>query len=101
MTSPLPELINHVVTGNPVGSIHDYVLDGTKVGWWRERVESWERGEKIAPVTMDVAWTRQCNAACSFCFATMQASDGHKIEKHHAFAYLDDAAEIGGGMTSQ
>ncbi len=92
MTSPLPELINHVVTGSPV---YDLVLDGTKVGWWRDRVEAWKRGEKIAPVTMDVAWTRKCNAACSFCYATLQASEGGEITERHALEYLDDAAEIG------
>jgi len=89
MTSPMPDLLEHVV------SPHDLQLDGTKVGWWRDRVLAWERGEKIAPVTMDVAWTRQCNAACVFCYATLQASEGHRIEKHHAFAFLEDAAEIG------
>lgn len=93
MTSPLPELINHVVTGSPV---YDLVLDGTKVGWWRDRVEAWKRGEKIAPVTMDVAWTRKCQAACSFCYATGQASaDGQVITKQIALNFLDDAAEIG------
>ena len=92
MTSPLPELINHVVTGSPV---HDLILDGTKIGWWRDRVEAWKRGEKIAPVTMDVAWTRKCNAACSFCYATLQASQGGEITERHALEYLDDAAEIG------
>ena len=89
MTSPMPDLLEHVV------SPHDLQLDGTKVGWWRDRVLAWERGEKIAPVTMDVAWTRQCNAACVFCYATLQASEGHRIEKHHAFAFLEDAAQIG------
>lgn len=92
MTSPLPELINHVVTGSPV---YDLVLDGTKVGWWRDRVEAWKRGEKIAPVTMDVAWTRKCNAACSFCYAQMQASDGGEITERHALEFLEDAAAIG------
>ena len=76
-------------------SPYDLELDGTKVGWWRDRVEAWERGEKFAPITMDVAWTRQCNAACIFCYATLQASQGGKIEKHHAFQFLDDCAEIG------
>lgn len=92
MTSPLPEFINHVTGGTP---LYDLQLDGTKVGWWRDRVEAWDRGEKIAPVTMDVAWTRQCNAACVFCYATLQASEGEKIEKRHAFDFLEDAAEIG------
>ena len=95
MTSPLPEFFDHVTTGSPVGNINDYVLDGTKIGWWPERVQAWERGERIAPVTMDVAWTRQCNAACSFCFAQMQASHGQVITLKHAKDFLDDAAEIG------
>jgi len=96
MTSPLPELINHVVTGSPVESIYDYVLDGTKIGWYPERIKAWQRGEKIAPITMDVAWTRRCNAACSFCYAQLQASDeGGEITKDIAFGFLEDAAEIG------
>jgi MoaA/NifB/PqqE/SkfB family radical SAM enzyme len=91
MTSPLPEFINHVVTGSPA-----LQLDGTKIGWYRDRVEAWARGERIAPITMDVAWTRQCNAACIFCAAQTQASDGGgRITKQNAFDYLKDAAEIG------
>lgn len=92
MTSVLPEMINHVVTGS---AVRDLILDGSKVGWWRDRVEAWQRGDKIAPVTMDVAWTRKCNAACSFCYAQMQASDGGEITEKHAYEFLEDAAEIG------
>jgi len=83
----------NVVTSSPV--IADLELDGTKVMWWRDRVEAWRRGEKFAPVTMDVAWTRQCNAACSFCYAQMQANDDGQISKNQAFQFLEDAAEIG------
>jgi len=89
MTSQMPDLLEHIV--DP----YDLELDGTKVGWWRDRVLAWERGEKIAPITMDVAWTRQCNAACVFCYATLQASEGEKIELRHAKQFLEDAAEIG------
>jgi len=92
MTSALPELLN-VVTNSPV--IADLELDGTKVMWWRDRIEKWRRGEKFAPITMDVAWTRQCNAACSFCYAQMQANDDGQITKAQAFQFLEDAAEIG------
>src|SRR5262249_33853242 len=93
VTSPLPELINHVVTGSPVNAL---VLDGTKVGWWPDRVRAWGRGEKIAPVTMDISWTRQCQASWSFCYATGQASaDGRSITKEIAFQFLEDAADIG------
>lgn len=89
MSSALPELVN--VTVNP----HDLLLDGTKVGFYKDRIEAWQRGEKIAPITMDVAWTRKCNYACEFCYATMQASQGKEITREIAFQFLEDAAEIG------
>ena len=73
------------------------IIDGTKVGFHRERVEAWHRGERIAPITMDVAWTRRCNAACDFCAAKTQASASPSLDipKDVAFQFLEDAAEIG------
>ena len=32
-----------------------------------DRVRAWERGERIAPVTVDLALTRACNYACTYC----------------------------------
>lgn len=96
MTSPMPELLNQVVTGSPVGDVYKLQLDGTKISWYKNRVEAWKRGEKIAPITIDAAWTRQCNAACSFCAAQFQASDSlGRITKQNALDFLTDAAEIG------
>ena len=77
MTSAMPELVNFVTEGAP-----HLQLDGTKIGWYRDRVEAWARGERVAPITVDAAWTRQCNAACVFCAAQTQASDfGGRITK--------------------
>lgn len=95
MTASLPELTDHIVGAKPGGSVHDLQLDGTKIGWYRERVEAWRRGEKIAPITMDVAWTRKCQAACNFCYAALQASEDTVITKKHAFEFLEDAAALG------
>lgn len=89
MSSPLPELVDHIV------KVDDLVLDGSKVGWYPERIAAWERGEKIAPITMDVAWTRKCNYACDFCYAQMQASNGKTITREIALQFLSDAAEVG------
>jgi MoaA/NifB/PqqE/SkfB family radical SAM enzyme len=83
MTAAMPELVDRLV------------LDGTKVGYWPERIAAWERGEKIAPITIDCAMTRACNAACNFCYAQLQANDGFKITQEIFFAFLEDAAEIG------
>src|SRR3972149_10794760 len=70
-------------------------LDGSNIGYHRERVEAWERGERIAPVFMDIAWTRKCQAACHFCYAQAQASEGGEITRDIAMQFLEDAAEIG------
>lgn len=73
------------------------VIDGTKIGWWKDRVLAWDRGERVAPVTMDVAWTRRCNAACDFCAAKTQASASPSLDipRKVAFEFLEDAAAIG------
>ncbi len=103
MTSAMPDLLEHVVNGPAALSIHQYELDGSKVKWYGDRIRAWQRGERIAPITMDVAWTRACQASCSFCYASTQASawvnddlsKPKKINKKVAFQFLEDAAEIG------
>jgi len=70
-------------------------LDGTNVAFHRDRVEAWARGERVAPIFMDVATTRKCQAACHFCYAQAQASEGGEITREHFMAFLEDAAEIG------
>ena len=44
----------------------DLILDGTKIHWHKERIAAWQRGERIAPITIDMALTRACNYSCSF-----------------------------------
>lgn len=84
MSAALPEFVDSLV------------LDGTKVGWWPDRIAAWERGEKIAPITIDCAMTRACNAACHFCYAQLQANESEgKVTKEHFFSFLSDAADVG------
>ncbi len=71
------------------------ILDGTKVGWYPDRIAAWQRGERIAPVTIDCAMTRKCQYACSFCYASLQAGDNTQITQDQFFAFLSDAASIG------
>lgn len=71
------------------------ILDGTKIQWYSDRVKKWDNGEKIAPVTIDIALTRSCNYACHFCYAMTQENDRSVISKDHIYSFLDDAAEIG------
>src|SRR5690242_7183634 len=71
------------------------ILDGTKIGWHLDRVQAWERGERIAPITIDMALTRACNYACGFCYATLQENDRQQITTEVAYNFLDDCAELG------
>ncbi len=71
------------------------ILDGTKISWHLDRVQAWERGERIAPITIDMALTRACNYACQFCYAMLQENDRQVITREVIFRFLDDCAEIG------
>lgn len=71
------------------------LLDHTKISWHQERIEAWERGEKIAPITIDMALTRNCNYACHFCYAMLQENNRVVITQEAITRFIDDCAEIG------
>ena len=72
------------------------ILDSHKLSWHMDRVNAWEAGERIAPVSVDMSLTRACGAMCSFCYAMMQESQARSsIKVDHALNLLDDFAEIG------
>lgn len=71
------------------------ILDDTKIEWHLDRVRAWERGERIAPITIDMALTRACQAACVFCYAVLQESDRKEITIPVMERFLVDSAELG------
>ena len=72
------------------------ILDSHKLSYHYDRVQAWEAGERIAPVSVDMALTRGCSAMCSFCYAMMQESQARSsIKVHHALNLLDDFAAVG------
>lgn len=73
----------------------ELILDGTKIAWHQDRVNAWERGERIAPITIDMSLTRACNFACHFCYAMLQENERKVIDKKAIFEFLEDCAEIG------
>src|SRR5262245_9662494 len=87
-------MLEHLVTGGSP-SAYDLELDAMKIMWYADHIAKWRRGERVPPITMDVAWTRKCSAACNFCYASLQNSDGGVITKDIAFRFLEDCAEIG------
>ena len=72
------------------------ILDSHKLSHHYDRVLAWEAGEKIAPVSVDMALTRACGAMCSFCYAMVQEpQERAAIKPKQALELLDDFAEIG------
>jgi MoaA/NifB/PqqE/SkfB family radical SAM enzyme len=72
------------------------ILDSHKLSYHYDRVQAWEAGDRIAPVSVDMSLTRACSAMCSFCYAMMQESQARSsIKVPHALNLLDDFAEIG------
>ncbi len=73
----------------------ELILDGTKIAWHTDRIRAWERGERIAPITIDMALTRACNFACHYCYAMLQENDRKVINQRVIYDFLEDCAEIG------
>ena len=72
------------------------ILDSHKLSYHYDRVKAWELGERIAPVSVDMALTRACGAMCSFCYAMVQEpQERSSIKTKEALNLLDDFAEIG------
>ena len=72
------------------------ILDSHKLSYHFDRVQAWENGERIAPVSVDMALSRACGAMCSFCYAMVQEPNERAVIKtSHALNLLDDFAEIG------
>jgi MoaA/NifB/PqqE/SkfB family radical SAM enzyme len=72
------------------------ILDSHKLPFHFERVRSWEEGERIAPISVDMALTRACGAMCSFCYAIVQEpQERSQVEVKNVLNLLDDFKEIG------
>lgn len=70
-------------------------LDSTKLSLHRERVDAWLRGERIAPVTIDMALTQKCQMACTFCYADLQQREADPVPWECYEGFLDDCVTIG------
>ena len=72
------------------------ILDSHKLSYHFDKVQAWENGERIAPVSVDMALTRACGSMCSFCYAMVQEpQERENIKTKEALNLLDDFAEIG------
>lgn len=72
------------------------ILDSHKLSYHFERVQAWEAGERIAPVSVDMALTRACGAMCAFCYAMVQEpQERSSVKVDSSLSLLDDFKSIG------
>jgi MoaA/NifB/PqqE/SkfB family radical SAM enzyme len=77
---------------DPRENIH---LDTTKVAYHKERVEAWMSGERVAPITIDMALTQKCSYACTFCYAGLQQNPSSPVHWSVYEQFIEDCASIG------
>ena len=75
--------------------MQNLILDGHKLAYHKDRVEAWLAGERIAPITIDIALSRACNFRCEYCYGVLQENPRQRITQSVIDRFLEDAAEIG------
>ncbi len=78
-------------------------MDSHKLFWHLDRVEAWQRGDKVAPLHLDMGISSGCNMACTFCYGVIQNRDGFGTNSKKIFhtpkeavkQTFKDAKEIG------
>lgn len=70
-------------------------LDTTKIAFHKDRVDAWLRGEKVAPITIDMALTQKCSYACTYCYAGLQYNPATTADWEAYENFLKDCVSIG------
>jgi len=70
-------------------------LDTTKIAFHQDRINAWLAGERVAPITIDMALTQRCSYACTFCYAGLQQNPSSPVSWEVYEQFLDDCVEIG------
>lgn len=71
-------------------------MDSHKLFWHLDRVEAWQRGDRIAPLYLDMGITQTCNISCSYCYyAVPENRTSAIIETTALISFLREAAAVG------
>lgn len=73
---------------------HDrFNMDGHKLFWHLDRVAAWQKGERIAPLHIDMGISTGCNMACSYCYGVIQGRAGYGTDNKGLFHMPREAIE--------
>ena len=58
------------------------LMDGTKMLWHMDRIiQHYDKGERVAPVHIDMGLTKFCNVNCVFCYGVYQNMSKEYIKR--------------------
>ncbi len=78
----------------PIDKTHR--MDDTKLLWHMDRVKDYfDRGERVAPIHIDMGLSKFCNINCVYCYGIYQNLEPVLIEKDALLQTMRDAGEIG------
>mgnify|MGYP001087967034 CR=1 FL=1 len=75
--SEITHLLNMSKVDKDEKKVNDkWNMDSHKLFWHLDRVEKWQKGERVAPLHIDMGISSGCNMACTFCYGVIQNRDG-------------------------
>ncbi|MDO8445616.1 MAG: radical SAM protein [Deltaproteobacteria bacterium] len=92
------EKIPNQFTGHTFkNKIEKYRLDGHKLIYHLDRILEWQRGERIAPIQIDMGLTKFCNVGCIYCIGVTQGgmTKGEMIEPDALMRFIGDCGRLG------
>ena len=77
-----------------------FLMDGHKLYWHLDRLAAFQRGERIAPLHIDVGLSKGCNIGCHYCYGITQGNfflEGAKrvFPREALLRYMQDAGDLG------
>ncbi len=76
--------------------IERFRFDGHKMMHHLDRVQAWQKGERFAPIHIDMGLTKFCNTACLYCYAVVQnMTKGSMIGREALLGFIDDCGRLG------
>lgn len=77
-----------------------YYMDSHKLYWHLDRVNAWQKGERIAPIHIDAGLSKGCNIKCQYCYGVTQGNffkKGSEIvfPREALLNYMKGAGEVG------
>jgi MoaA/NifB/PqqE/SkfB family radical SAM enzyme len=92
-----PEAAPNLFTGPSYRTkLERFRFDGHKMMHHLDRVAAWQKGERFAPIHIDMGLTKFCNTACLYCYAVVQnMTKGTMIGRDALLRYIEDCGRLG------